>query len=142
MSTNIVDISSKIASMLSTITELNGVYEYIPALNESYPYATITLNEITGAFGDTIRNSRNYIFNIDLYLERTSANAGNQNSETLFRTILDSIITMFDNNTTLDGLVQMVNPVEISTEIQDTDIGDTRVARIIVDCLKMVDSIT
>lgn len=142
MSTNTVDISNKIKTMLSTITSLNGVYEYVPAQNDTYPFVTIMFSEAVGEFGDTMRNIRHYIFHLDLFVERTKAGMGNERSETLFRTIVDQMLTLFDENTTLDGMVQMVTPISVEADIQDTDIGDTRVTRIIVDCMKVVNSVT
>lgn len=143
MSTNIVDISSKLVTMLGTISKLNGVYEYTPASpsDGAYPFAVIRFDAGDGEFGDNRRNVRTYTFIVTLFVERTSAGFGNEKSERIFREILDQIITMFDNNTTLDGMVQKVDPVAMATVFEDTDIGDTRRVDITLNCMKVVDSL-
>lgn len=142
MSTNIVDISTKLKTMIGSISSINGVYDYAQTDVTSYPYAVVKFDGSNADFGDTIRNIRHYEFMVILYIDRNQASVGNEKAERLLRSITDEIITMFDNNTTLDNLVQMVQPISISTSFQNTDIGDTRVCEIVIDCIKAVDSIT
>lgn len=143
MSTNIVDISAYIVTKLQSISYLNGVYEYIPDTPDegNYPFATVHLDGVTGEFGDNRRNERIYTFFIDIFIDRAQASMGNQRSETLLRLLGDSVLTVFDNDTTLGGLVKFVRPVSIQTSFESTDIGDTRVARIVIEALNIVDSL-
>lgn len=143
MSTFTVDISNKIKTMLQTVANLNGVYEYEPATPTSgqYPFASITTGGAPEAsFGDTQRNLRTYRFSIRVYQERTEAAFGNEKAERIIREIQDAVFTLFDENTTLDGMVKKVSPVTCDTEHVDREVGDTRVAEFLVDCLCVTDS--
>ena len=95
---------------------------------------------VDGEFGDTQRNVRTYKFVIRVYQER--AKVGNSKAERLIREIADEILTLFDNNTTLDGMVKMVRPVIANFDYIDREIGDTRVAEYNLECVNVVPSIT
>lgn len=140
--TDIVDISAKIVTELSDITGLHSVYAYEPALSDDgkYPFATVTIDSVDGQFGDTQRNVRTYKFVVRVYQERTKV--GNSKAERLIREIADEILTLFDNNTTLDGMVKMVRPVTANFDYIDREIGDTRVAEYNFECVNVVPSIT
>lgn len=140
--TDIATISAKIVTELGAVTGLNAVYDYMPATppSGSYPYAVVTQDEFSGRFGDTIRNIRNYVFKIRVFQERSAF--GNGKAERLIREISDEILTIFDNNTTLDSMVLFVRPVRGSFEYEDSEIGDTRVAEFFLECEKAVDSVT
>lgn len=144
MSTNVVDVAAKIILILEGITQLNAIYEYDPgsAPEGKFPFATVTFEGTTAEFGDTIRNKRIYTFAIKVYQERLNAAFGNQKADRIIREIADSIITAFDNNTTLDGLVQMVEPISAETDYIEREVGDIRVINFTVNALKVVDSIT
>jgi len=139
--TDIVDISAKIASELSNITGLHDVYAYEPdkPTDGKYPFASVSLSNFEGKFGDTIRNERTYTFTIRVYQERTKV--GNLMAERLLREICDEILTNFDNNTTLDGMVKWVKPVSGTFVYVDREIGDTRVAEIDLECFNVVPSL-
>ncbi len=143
MSTNFVDISSKIKSLLQTITGLNAVYEYVPASPDDgkFPFASIRLSASEAEFADNQRNMRIYKFIIDVFIERTTAAFGNEKSERIMRELCDAIVTLFDNKTTLDGMVQYVTPVGIEFDFKSAEIGDVRAARINIEAHKVVTSV-
>jgi hypothetical protein len=60
----------------------------------------------------------------------------------LIDTIIDSILTAFDADTTLTGTVKMVKPLTWNTDYIDREIGDTRVAQFIIEATQVVDSTT
>lgn len=140
--TDVATISAKIVTMLGTLSNLNGVYDYRPDKPTSgqYPYAVVIQNEFSGRFGDTIRNIRIYTFKVSVFQERVSF--GNSKAERLTREIIDAILTLFDNNTTLGGMVLFVKPVRGNLNYEDSEIGDTRVAEFFLECEKAVDSVT
>lgn len=142
MATDLIDIRGKINTMLSGISQLNGVYLYEPDKPESgkYPFATITYEGGDGQFGDTIRNIRRHRFNINIYQERTQAGFGNSKAETIILTILDAIYTLFDGNTTLDGMVKWVKVLSTDGGYVEREAGDTRVARVLVEATTVVPS--
>lgn len=140
--TDIVDISGKIVTELGSITGLYSVYAYEPAkpTDGKYPFASVTINSLEGKFGDTQRNERIYLFDVRVYQERVKV--GNEKAERLIREISDEIMTLFDNNTTLDGMVKFVRPVSADFDYVDREIGDTRVAQFKVECVNVVPSVT
>ena len=142
MSNNIADLSVIIKNKILSVTKLVDVYDYVPASlsGTSYPFATMHFASSNAVFGDNKRNLRNYIFNCNIYVERTQAGFGNEKSERIMREICDQIITAFDNDTTLNGAVQKVTPISVETDFEDTDISDTRIAKIVIEIMKVVDS--
>ena len=133
MSNNVVNISNAIKTKLQSVGQLNDVYEYVPdkPTDGKYPYATITWNGApVASFGDTMRNLRTYSFLVDVYQERTKAGFGNAKADRVVREIADEIFTAFDMDTTLSGMVKKVDPIRCSTEYDDREVGDIRVAEI------------
>lgn len=137
-------ISTNIATKLGGISKLQAVYDYEIDKPEDgkYPFATISPISFDGEFGDTIRNIRQYRFAIRIYQERTEAGFGNQKTERIMRVVADELLTAFDADTTLSGLVKMVRPVSGSFDYVDREIGDTRIAEFIIEAMAVVPSIT
>ncbi|MBP9781692.1 hypothetical protein KBC89_03485, partial [Candidatus Woesebacteria bacterium] len=135
MSTNLQILSPLIAAKISAISGIHAVYEYEPDKPESgkYPFATVTPSEFNGEFADTMRNFRNYIFNVRIYQERTEAGFGNQKAERIIREICDDAISAFDDDTQLGGAVLWIRPVKANLNYDDRETGDTRVAEIVVE---------
>lgn len=144
MAADIVNISSTIATKIRGVSGLSDVYEYEIDKPDSgkYPFATVTPRAFTGEFGDTIRNIRTYTMVIRVYQERTEVAFGNQKAERLIREITDEMLTAFDADTTLSGLVKFVRPVFGDLSYEDREIGDTRVCEFILDCVSVVPSTT
>jgi len=144
MATDLTDISAKIVTMLAGITQLHGVYneEVGKPTDGQYPFATVVFKSGDGQFGDTKRNLRRYRFLINVYVERTQAGFGNSKAEDIFLTILDSIYTLFDNNTTLDGMVKWVKVLSTEAEHVNREVGDVRLGQIEVEAVNLVDSTT
>jgi len=144
MARDIQNISAQIATKIRGVSGLHDVYEYEPDKPETgkYPFATVTPADFSGKFGDNIRNIRNYGFKIRVYQERTEAAFGNQKAERIIREITDEILTAFDADTTLSGMVKWVEPLKGDLSYADREIGDTRVAEFILDCVGVVPSST
>ena len=144
MATTVVDIKAALINKLSGVGSLNGVYPYQIAqvTGGNYPFATITLKDGDGVFADTIRNKRKFRFQIDCFQERTVAGQGEQKAEVIVEAMLDEILTAFDNDTTLSGLVKWVTPVSFNANYVDREVGDTRFCQVIVEAYALVSSIT
>lgn len=142
MASDLTNISTLLVNKLSAIASLNGVYDYEPAqpINGAYPFATVTPKILDGEFGDTQRNIRTYSFAIRVYQERTKAAFGNQKAERLMRSICDDILTAFDLDTQLGGGVLYVKPLKADFSYIDREIGDTRFAEFLADCVTSVTS--
>lgn len=139
-----VRISDNIVTKLGGVSKLNAVYDYEidKPENGKYPFATVSAVSFDGQFGDTIRNIRQYRYAIRVYQERTETGFGNLKTERVVREIADEILTAFDADTTLSGLVKMVRPVSGDFDYTDREIGDTRVAEFIIEAMAVVPSIT
>lgn len=142
MSTYLVTISSLIKTKLQGVAGLKAIYEYQPdkPTDGGYPYATITQSSFNGAFGDTQRNIRHYLFSVRVFQERTEAAFGNEKAERIMRELLDEIITAFDNDTTLNHAVKMITPISADFDYDQGEVGDLRVAEIIIDAMVVTDS--
>lgn len=144
MSTFTVDLSAAIANKLRGVSGLQDVYEYETdkPTNGRYPFAAVTQGHFEGKFGDTIRNIRTYEFNIRVYQERTAAAFGNDKAERLIREMTDEILTAFDSDTTLSGMVKYVRPARGDLNYVEREVGDTRVVEVTLECVGVVPSIT
>jgi hypothetical protein len=141
---NIVDISGAIARKLRGVSGLQVVYEYEPdkPADGSYPFATVTPQDFSASFGDTVRNIRTYTMVIRVYQERIEAAFGNEKAERLIREMSDEITTAFDMDTTLSGMVKWVKPARGDLSYVERETGDQRVAEFILECTTVVPSIT
>lgn len=123
------DIAVAIQNKLLGSQYLNGVYltEIPTPANGQYPFATVTLKKSEAKFGDTIRNDRTFSFKVAVYQERTKAGQGPVQSEAIEILLADEVITAFDADTTLSGLVSMVKPISFDANYVNREIGDTRI---------------
>ena len=144
MSQDVQNISAQIANKIRGVSGLTVVYDYEidKPENGQYPFATVAQRDFRAEFGDTIRNLRYYTFTINVYQERTVTGFGNQKSERLVREICDEVLTAFDMDTTLSGMVKFVRPVQGTFEYIDREIGDTRIAQFVLECMTVVPSVT
>lgn len=144
MSQDIQNISSAIVTKLEGVSGMVQVYNYEPDKPEDggYPFATVTTRELNGEFGDTIRNIRKYTFSIRVYQERVEIGFGNQKAERIAREMTDEILTAFDADTTLSGMVKMVSPLRGNFDYIDREVGDTRIVEIDVEAMTVVPSTT
>ena len=134
--TNVQDLVTLIDTKISAVTGIHAVYNYDPASPDDgkYPYATIRFEGSKAEFGSTNRNIRSFAFKVTVFIDRTKAGFGNGKAERLLREITDEIVVAFDTDTTLNGGVLKVEPIEVRTDFADTEIGDTRVAEYLIDC--------
>lgn len=79
---------------------------------------------------------------VRIYQERVQASAGAEKAERLAREMVDEVLTAFDADTTLSGMVKYVRPVRGDLSYIDREIGDTRVAEFVLECMNVVPSIT
>lgn len=142
MSTSIQTLKTAIVTKLNGVSGLHKVYNYEPDKPEDgkYPYATVTIENGEGKFGDTVRNIRDIRCQINVYQERVEISAGNQKAERISDEIIDEILTAFDADTQLSGSALMVKPLSFNTDYIEGTIGDTRVAQFIVDAKVVVPS--
>lgn len=144
MANNIQALSAAIATKMRGVSGIQKVYEYEIDKPESgsYPFATVTPEAFSGVFGDTIRNIRTYNIAVRVYQERIETNFGNEKAERLVREMTDEILTAFDADTTLSGMMKYVRPVSGDLSYVDREMGDTRIAQFTLECVNVVPSIT
>lgn len=128
-------IATAIINKISGSSYLNGVYlgEVATPTNGQYPFATVSLRHGEGKFGDTIRNDRLFTFKCNVYQERTKPGQGPIASESIVLGLVDELITAFDADTTLSGLVSMVKPVSFDATYVTREIGDTRILEFTIE---------
>lgn len=142
MAKHIQNLSSAIAVKMRGVSGVQDVYEYKPdkPTDGHYPYVSVTPQAFSGEFGDTIRNLRTYEFAVRIYQERTEAAFGNEKAERLMREMVDEVLTAFDADTTLSGLMKFVRPVRGDLTYDEGETGEMRVAEFILDCVNVVPS--
>lgn len=139
---DVQDISQALVRKLQGVSGLQAVYNYEIDKPEQgkYPFATVVQQAFSGRFGDTQRNIRTYTFSVNVYQERVEAAFGNEKAERLVREMVDEILTAFDMDTTLSGMVKWVSPVSGDLDYIEREIGDTRIANFIIEATNVVDS--
>lgn len=142
--TVVFDIGNAIVTKLQGVGFLNGVFfSEVPAPSQgTYPFATVVVRRGTGVFGDTIRNKRVLGYEINVYQERTKTGQGPAAAETISVHAIDEILTAFDADTTLSGLVSFVKPLDFDAAYINREIGDTRILKFDVEATVLVPSTT
>jgi hypothetical protein len=135
-------IATAIINKLNGSAFLNGVYlgEVAVPTQGMYPFATVSLKHGEAKFGDTIRNDRLFEFRVNVYQERTKPGQGPQTSEQIVIGFTDEVITAFDADTTLSGLVSMVKPISFDATYVTREIGDTRILEFTIEGRALVPS--
>lgn len=115
-----------IKNKVSGAGTLHGSYNYEMGQPDGYPYATVTLVDGNTAFGDSAasqsgRNIEKHNFVVRVYQEREPALFGAEKAERIAMEILDELLTAFNQDTTLSGVVKYSLPTEwqLSYDVND-----------------------
>lgn len=131
------ELSAAIVTLVKTSNQVDPtqVYDYAKSNMDHYPTITVTGGgNSEAAFSDTVRNTRNYSFNIDVYQERTEF--GEDKAEEVLRNVVDSLITIFDANVHLNDTLLgrgYAKPINGDWGYTGEQLN-TRSARIIISC--------
>ena len=132
------ELSDAIVDKIKTSNEVNdaAVFDYAKSKMEKYPTITVTASDNQEPqFADTVRNSRTYNFDIRCYQER--ADQGEANSERIMRTLVDSLIAIFDADVYLNETLAgrgFARPIP-STWGYGGEQNNTRIASIMISCV-------
>jgi len=103
MSTNRQDLITLITNRLKTVSSLHSrVYEYEPDAFVGFPTVTVAGNGYRDRIADNQRNIREYIFDINVYFDRSKLLSGPEKAERIRRELEDEILTSFDSYRDLD----------------------------------------
>jgi len=104
---------------------------------KKFPAVTVTFTGGTGSEIDTHRNERIYNFVISLYQEQSQAAKGKEDAAELMTQATDAILTGFDQDKDLNGVVKNVRVVEFTTDFKERP-GSWNFATFRVDCVVIV----
>jgi len=133
------ELSAAIVAVIQTSSEIDSsqVFDYAKSKMEHYPCATVTpLDNTETDFADTQRDRRSYNFAIRIYQERMEQ--GEQDSERIMRTIVDDLISKFDNDIYLGATLQgrgFCRPIPSRWSFVQGEQVNTRMAEIILSCV-------
>lgn len=138
----IVSITSKILQKVGQLQSIKNAYDYEKGITPTtgFPIATVTFKSGEGEFLTTAHNLRKHQFYIRVYQERTDTGAGTNKAERVSREVLDEMLTAFDYDTTLSGIVKYVHPVTWDGAYLDRE-TDTRVLELVLEAVEIVTSI-
>ena len=129
-------ISDKIKTILDTLKGTNkpfvSVFDYHTLENTGYPFVCFQMVDFNGEIRDTCNNERNIIFDIYI-LQEVKINGQSIAKEIIYKAI-DDIITLFDKNYTLDGVVDLIAPIGGSIMPVILWNGETFVGTIKMNC--------
>ena len=106
-------ISNKIKTELETLKGTNkpfaNIYDYHTKENTGYPFASFELTELTGEIRDTCNNERTLTF--ELYIIQEFESITREDAKDIIYKAMDDVIDLFDNNYTLDWVVELIQPI-------------------------------
>ncbi len=102
-------IRSAISTKLATVTELFEVFDYDHINFDGYPTATFEPFNNEDIFFTDKDNERKYQYRIILHQEMESG--GRQNAIDILVEAVDAVITAFDEDPTLGGVVKACDPI-------------------------------
>lgn len=144
MSINRIEtIKQIIVNKVNGLSHIRHTYNYENSNPDGFPFATVTLQDFSGSFGDfsaiSKRNLRTWNFLIKVYVERDEGNFGSEKAERIAVETADELLIAFDNDLTLGGEVKFVQVV--SGSFSNEQIGNTvRVVEFVVSCLDVVNA--
>ncbi len=133
------ELSAAIVAKIQTSSEVDSarVYDYAKSKMDGYPTITVTpLDNAETYFADTSRDGRTYNFAIRIYQERMEQ--GEAESERIMRTIVDDLISKFDNDIYLGATLQgrgFCRPIPSVWSFVQGEQVNTRLAEIILACV-------
>lgn len=133
------ELSAAIVAKIQTSNEVDttAVFDYAKSKMTDYPCITVTpLDNTETYFADTSRDGRTYNFAIRVYQERMEQ--GEEASERIMRTIVDDLISKFDNDIYLGATLQgrgFCRPIPSRWSFVQGEQVNTRMAEIILACV-------
>lgn len=133
------ELSAAIVAKIQTSSEItsSNVFDYAKSKMTEYPCITVTpLDNAETYFADTQRDGRTYNFAIRVYQERMEQ--GEEASERIMRTIVDDLISKFDNDVYLGATLQgrgFCRPIPSVWQFVQGEQVNTRMAEIILSCV-------
>ena len=85
------------------------IYDYHTKESTGYPFASFELTELAGEIRDTCNNQRTLTF--ELYIIQEFESITREDAKDIIYKAMDDVIDKFDNNFTLDGVVELIQPI-------------------------------
>jgi len=138
MASTIATLRNYIYSQLQTLTKANKVYNYQPSKIEGYPTIVLLYEGMPEAIIlNRFENTRIISFAVRVEQEIDGIGHGAESGENVFIDLIDEILTLFDNDTTLGG-----NAIKCSAITGESGYAEhqnnLRVAKINLQCLTLV----
>lgn len=121
MPATIATTRAKVKTILEGISDIAFVYDYHESNLGGYPSATFDLSDNEDEFLTNVENVRAYSFQIVIFQE--TAIKGLAGATALLDKIADLVISEFESNQTLDGIVEWCSPVSGPRQMFDTPQG-------------------
>jgi len=135
-------IRQAIIEKVQTVSKINSVYGHGTPPAGAFPFATVEAISNDSVFEDSANNFRVYKFRVRVHYSRTrddqSAVDLLENAEEAVLRVLDDLLSAFDYDYTLGGIVQKVDALESSLGYQELTNGPARVGEIIIKCSLLV----
>lgn len=130
-------LSSAIVDTIRTSDKVQSaaVYDYRKSTFDLFPTITVyAADNVETSFRDTNRNQRSYVFSIRCYQERITK--GEDTAESIMRNLIDSLISIFDNDPYLNNAVRgrgFCKPIPSSWALVQGEDVDTLMAEILLE---------
>lgn len=142
---NLTNLSTAIKTVLQGVQQSGNpafadIREYPTTEFDGTPAATIVPSDNTSIYSTIVQNLRTYAFDVDLYYTIQTDNDGLDNSFTVMRTLVDTVMDAFDNSNSLNNNCQLLRPVPSSWAMVQSSKGTLLNARITLQAAITVDT--
>lgn len=129
-------INSKLATLVGTGKPLAVVYDYHESNISGYPAVTFAVSDYEGDFLTNRDNLRTYTYQLYVYAEITVA--GLDTTEGILDGAADAVISAFESDTTLGGVVDWCGAMAGARQTFETPQGLVRVQQLSLRCHSQV----
>ncbi len=134
----ITTIRAKILAMLNTQIGVGKPISYVYSEHrtsfDGFPAITFEPTKMDSKEEDNVNNLRTYEF--DIYIHQEAELNGNSNALDTLCAATEAIISMFDKNYTMDGVVDWCRPIGFDAGFYNEGTGLVKYTAIKLQCIK------
>lgn len=128
-------IKIPVVSKLESISGLSHVYPYASSKIEGFPAVIVYMADNENEYGDTCHNFRTYGVMVKLFIEQNEWSE--ESAENLAISLVDTIISEFDEDFILGGACELVRAVETKWGWSELSNGKQRTVEIKLEIRKL-----
>lgn len=133
--TSAADIKNRIVGKVESLSHVAVVKDYDTTSFDEYPAATVMFTGGSGIERQNVKRVYTYNYEVSIRIEQGS-NFQPQKAERIAIETVDELLTAFNNDVTLSGLVTVINPVSFDLGYETAD-QDFRTITVTLEAQKL-----